>query len=309
MSQFYVWDENNVNIQNSTDFLNDNQRRNGFASGTPASSSRTNTALRQATLITAAFMEVLTNFNDNSALTVQSSINDVKQAIYSGFANFEASHMTVDFLSNSNREALVSGETLSASVGKISGWLSALKSLAFKTTISTSDITNSAITTDKLGNSSVTANKIANRAITTLKLADKAVISSKINDGAIETSKFAFGANCICPRAKSDAAGNDIQRSYAKLSNATTNVESNTIDCSIGTVFIAHSADDSSLSPNAQVTPFLLNNVTFITASSIQDDNVSVYTGTWKTTSQISFTATEGGTLKTLHVWLVQRVA
>lgn len=236
MSQFYVWDENNVNIQSSLDFLNDNQRKNGFTSGTAASSSRTNTALRQSTLITAALMEMLTSYKNNSALTVQSSINDVKQAILDGFKNFEATNMTVTFASGSNREALLSGETLSASMGKISSWLIALKALAFKATVSNSDIADGAITSDKLANGAVTTGKIAssvvgtaniqanavnaakladsavtttkivNDAITSDKLANSSVTTGKITNSAITTAKFASDATC--PRAT--YAGNNI---------------------------------------------------------------------------------------------------
>lgn len=227
MSQFYVWDENNINIQNSSDFLNDNQRKNGFTSGTAASSSRTNTALRQSTLITAALMEMLTSYKDNSALTVRSSINDVKLAILDGFKNFEATNMTVTFTSGSNREALSSGETLSASMGKISSWLIALKALAFKSTVSTSDITSGAITSDKLANEAVTNSKIASSAVGTAniqayavnaaKLADSAVTTTKIANGAITSNKFANGATC--PRATADDSGVKISTSYCKTNN------------------------------------------------------------------------------------------
>ena len=194
MSQFYVWDENNINIQNSSDFLNDNQRKNGFTSGTTASSSRTNTALRQSTLITAALMEMLTSYKDNSALTVRSSVNDVKQAILDGFKNFEATNMTVTFASGSNREALSSGETLSTSIGKISSWLIALKALAFKATVSTLDIVDGAVTTAKLANSSVATAKLATEAVTNTKLANNAVTTTKIDDNAITAAKLADSA-------------------------------------------------------------------------------------------------------------------
>ena len=58
-NRFILWAENGTNIQSYTEFLNDDQRQAGFQSGTPASSSRVNTALRQANLVSAALMNAL----------------------------------------------------------------------------------------------------------------------------------------------------------------------------------------------------------------------------------------------------------
>lgn len=80
-NKFVVWvDETNVlnNTQDSTTFASDSQRQTGFVAGTPASSLRVNTALRQANLVAAAFMNAIA---PNSTNDLQSSLNDVVNEI------------------------------------------------------------------------------------------------------------------------------------------------------------------------------------------------------------------------------------
>ena len=60
----------------------------------------------------------------------------------------------------------------------------------FLTSVSTSDIDNSAITTDKLNNSAVTTAKINNSAVTTDKLNNSAVTTGKINNDAVTLAKI-----------------------------------------------------------------------------------------------------------------------
>lgn len=355
MSQFYVWDENNVHLQSSTDFLNDDQRKNGFASGTAASSSIMNTALRQATLITAALMEMLTIYNNNSSLTVQSSINDVKQSILNGFKNFDASNMKVEFDSGWSKTPLVSNNSLSTLIGKINGWLTDLKALAFRDIVSNTDIANGAITTAKLDNSSVTTAKIAAQNITTALIANLAVTSGKIADGAVTTQKLAnnsvtnsklgdstvtsakivdkaitedklangsvttaklglgsvssanLASDTICPKARADIRGNDIESTYAKL-YASTLTGASTVTCSIGTVFISIlSHNVNNVAANQRVYPYRVGESMYCTDSidSFPDNANTTYDGVWRTMSRIRLYISS----QEYIIWLIQRVA
>ena len=75
------------NVLKYTDFLNDGERENGFKPRTPASSLRMNTALRGASLVTAAFMDIAA---PDAALDASSAVEDVKTAISAYFNNFVA---------------------------------------------------------------------------------------------------------------------------------------------------------------------------------------------------------------------------
>lgn len=75
-----VWIDNptNENTQDATTFAADSQRASGFVTGTPASSKRMNTALRQANLVAVALMDLIA---PNSDVTAQSSLTQMKDAI------------------------------------------------------------------------------------------------------------------------------------------------------------------------------------------------------------------------------------
>lgn len=66
---FRPWiDDVNVsasNVQDGATFVADTQRENGFAAGVPASSIRVNTALREATLVATALVNLLESAGDN----------------------------------------------------------------------------------------------------------------------------------------------------------------------------------------------------------------------------------------------------
>lgn len=81
-----VWIDNptNENTQDATTFAADSQRASGFVTGTPASSKRVNTALRQANLVAVALMDILA---PNSDVTAQSSVAQMKSAIQAYFNN------------------------------------------------------------------------------------------------------------------------------------------------------------------------------------------------------------------------------
>ena len=80
-TRFSVWIDNPVtgtNIQSYSNFANDAQRKSGFTAGTPASSIRVNTALRETTLFTTGFMKA---FFDTSTLDPSSSVAQMVTAL------------------------------------------------------------------------------------------------------------------------------------------------------------------------------------------------------------------------------------
>lgn len=87
-NKFLDWvDDSNINnTQTYEDFENDEQRKQGFKSGTAASSIRVNTALRQANLVANAIMDVVAP--DDSALNFKSKRNDIATKIKAGLGNF-----------------------------------------------------------------------------------------------------------------------------------------------------------------------------------------------------------------------------
>ena len=80
MANFYPWiDAANDNMMSVSDFVNDDQRKSGFQAGQAASSTRVNSALRQANLFVAALAEVV--LADNTTLNLTSSVDAVKTAL------------------------------------------------------------------------------------------------------------------------------------------------------------------------------------------------------------------------------------
>ena len=82
---FYTWvDDANLtgNVMADLTFASDSQRANGFQSGAVASSIRVNTALRQATLVTAALMESMSL----NSLSYEDTFTNVRDGIDGFFA-------------------------------------------------------------------------------------------------------------------------------------------------------------------------------------------------------------------------------
>lgn len=79
-SKFKIWvDDDHLNkVQTYDTFVNDTQRTAGFTGGTPASSERVNTALRQANLVACALMELV---DSNGTRDFRSTVTQVKNCI------------------------------------------------------------------------------------------------------------------------------------------------------------------------------------------------------------------------------------
>lgn len=171
MSNFKVWIDDPIigtNTFDSNDFANTSLSRGvGFVAGTAASSKWVNSALRQANLVAAAFMDALGSNADG--LDLNSSVELVKTRIQ----NYLNSLSNVAFTQASTRSNLTSGDSLSAQLGKISKWFADLKDMAFLTSVGT--------------------NKIDNNAVTTAKIADNSIINSKIASNTIDKSKLVTG--------------------------------------------------------------------------------------------------------------------
>lgn len=111
---------------------------------------------------------------------------------------------TVMSETSATRENLTEQDTVMGAFGKIRKWFADLRELAFKDTVATADINNSAVTSDKiassavtstkLGTSSVITSKINALAVTTEKLANLAVTAAKLAANAVTTDKIANSA-------------------------------------------------------------------------------------------------------------------
>ena len=88
------------------------------------------------------------------------------------------------------RETLGDKETVKGFFGKIRKWFADLRALAFKGTVGTNDIDNSAVTSAKIGTGAVTTAKLGTSAVTAVKIAANAVETSKIKDSAVTDAKI-----------------------------------------------------------------------------------------------------------------------
>lgn len=184
MSNFKVWIDNPIigtNTFDSNDFANTSLSRGvGFVAGTAASSKWVNSALRQANLVAAAFMDALGSNADG--LDLNSSVELVKTRIQ----NYLNSLSNVAFTQANTRSNLTSGDSLSTQLGKISKWFADLKDMAFLTSVGTSKIDNGAVTTAKIADNSIINSKIATNTIDKSKLTTGIINDYDTSKGTIE---------------------------------------------------------------------------------------------------------------------------
>ena len=94
MSKFYPWiNDDKVadsgdkpNVLSPSALSTDSQKVNGFISGTPISSLRINTALRQANLVVAALMDAIDSENTLDLTSTQSAVKNVIDTYFGQFA-------------------------------------------------------------------------------------------------------------------------------------------------------------------------------------------------------------------------------
>lgn len=84
----------------------------------------------------------------------------------------------VNSTQSTTRENVGDKETVKGFFGKVRKWFADLKALAFKGTVGTADIDNSAVTSAKIASSAVTSAKIATSAVTNTKISS--VSASKV---------------------------------------------------------------------------------------------------------------------------------
>lgn len=96
----------------------------------------------------------------------------------------------INSVQSGTRESIGDKETVKRFFGKIRKWLADLKTLAFKSTVATNDIDNTAVTSAKIGTGAVTSVKLASSAVTAVKLAANAVETAKIKDAAVTDAKI-----------------------------------------------------------------------------------------------------------------------
>lgn len=109
MSKFRIWvDDSNLDkVMGFDQFDTDTQRQAGFTGGTPASSIRVNTALRQANLVACALMNIVDTANTtdfrSSVATVQSLLSNY---ISNTMVAYKATNADINNL-NTNANAVV----------------------------------------------------------------------------------------------------------------------------------------------------------------------------------------------------------
>lgn len=104
-SKFQIWVDNEHldNVQSYASFENDSQRKAGFTPGTPASSVRVNSALRQANLIACALMEIV---DPTGTKDLRANVNDIKSLINSYLNTTLTTSNSTNVTTNINGKAI-----------------------------------------------------------------------------------------------------------------------------------------------------------------------------------------------------------
>lgn len=123
---------------------------------------------------------------------------------------------TVMSETSATRENLTEQDTVMGAFGKIRKWFADLRALAFKDTVATADIDNSAVTSAKIASSAVTSTKLGTSSVITSKINALAVTTEKLASLAVTAAKLA--ANAVTTDKIADSAVTD-----AKISSVSAN--------------------------------------------------------------------------------------
>ncbi len=123
---------------------------------------------------------------------------------------------TVMSETSATRENLTEQDTVMGAFGKIRKWFADLRALAFKDTVATADINNSAVTSDKIASSAVTSTKLGTSSVITSKINALAVTTEKLANLAVTAAKLA--ANAVTTEKIADSAVTDAKISSVSAS-------------------------------------------------------------------------------------------
>lgn len=123
---------------------------------------------------------------------------------------------TVMSETSATRENLTEQDTVMGAFGKIRKWFADLRALAFKDTVATADIDNSAVTSDKIASSAVTSTKLGTSSVITSKINALAVTTEKLAGLAVTAAKLA--ANAVTTEKIADSAVTDAKISSVSAS-------------------------------------------------------------------------------------------
>lgn len=126
---------------------------------------------------------------------------------------------TVMSETSATRENLTEQDTVMGAFGKIRKWFADLRALAFKDTVATADINNSAVTSDKIASSAVTSTKLGTSSVITSKINALAVTTEKLANLAVTAAKLA--ANAVTTEKIADSAVTDAKISSVSASKVT----------------------------------------------------------------------------------------
>ena len=123
---------------------------------------------------------------------------------------------TVMSETSATRENLTEQDTVMGAFGKIRKWFADLRALAFKDTVATADINNSAVTSDKIASSAVTSTKLGTSSVITSKINALTVTTEKLANLAVTAAKLA--ANAVTTEKIADSAVTDAKISSVSAS-------------------------------------------------------------------------------------------
>lgn len=126
---------------------------------------------------------------------------------------------TVMSETSATRENLTEQDTVMGAFGKIRKWFADLRALAFKDTVATADINNSAVTSDKIASSAVTSTKLGTSSVITSKINALAVTTEKLANLAVTAAKLA--ANAVTTEKIADSAVTDAKIRTVSASKVT----------------------------------------------------------------------------------------